>query len=226
MRTIIAFLIISVVSAAADTIPFDPDKPTLLAPGKQYSFKIKPNKDSPSVFVNLCAENTSEFKTAEGESYAPIETIKIISGRDTYELPYDHTDTGVPHINIADFDGDGALDFRIISAWGTGGSWYCYYRYHNGRYERWKEPEGLGLNGLPKDGRITASGRSGPETRSIHYRINNGKFIKSKVEETRLKNEMPEFKDLKSGHFTFVHVSEEWESSRLIRRIVEPQYEQ
>jgi len=129
-------------------------------------------------------------------------------------------------MDIADFDGDGDLDFRIIMAWGTGGSWYCYYRFHDGLYERWSEPEELGLNGLPEDGFLTANGRSGPNSSSVSYKFKDGRFQKQRVEAILLRDSLSEFKDEKMADFVSASVTEEWDDTRLVRRVVEPQYEQ
>lgn len=132
----------------------------------------------------------------------------------------------MPHIDTADFDGDGDIDFRIITAWGAGGSWYCYYRFHDGQYERWNEAEELGLNGMPDNGFLTANGRSGPESSSVSYEFKDGRFQKRRVEAILLRDSLEEFKDEKMDDFVSALVTEEWDDTRLVRRIVEPQYQQ
>lgn len=223
-RTLI--LLLAMISAAvAEDIPFDPKKPELLMPGKTYSFVIVPQKDARELRIRLHAESSDEYKNEDGRRFAPIDKLTVVQEDKTYDLPYDYTDVGVPQIDITDFDGDGDLDFRIITAWGTGGSWYCYYRFREGRYERWNEPEELGLNGIPENGFLTANGRSGPESSSISYKFKDGRFQKQRVEAILLRDSLPEFKDEKMDDFVSASVIEEWDDTRLLRRVVEPQYE-
>lgn len=226
MKTFVIILIASVVAVVAEDLPFDPKKPELLIPGKTYSFSIRPQKDSEELRIRLHAMASSDYKSEAEEPFAPIEKITVEQGDNRYELAYDYTDVGVPNMDIADFDGDGDLDFRIIMAWGTGGSWYCYYRFHNRRYERWTEPEELGLNGMPDHGFLTANGRSGPASSSTTYQFKDGRFQKKRVEAILHRDSLPEFKDEKMDGFFFASVTEEWDDTRLLRRIVEPQYEQ
>jgi hypothetical protein len=225
MRTSLIILLAALSAVAAEELPFDPEKPELLMPGKTYSFVIKPQKDAKGLRIRLHAEASSDFRSEAGQPFAPIDKITVEEGDNHYELSYDYTDVGIPNMDIADFDGDGDLDFRIIMAWGTGGSWYCYYRFH-GLYERWSEPEELGLNGLPEDGFLTANGRSGPNSSSVSYKFKDGRFQKQRVEAILLRDSLSEFKDEKMADFVSASVTEEWDDTRLVRRVVEPQYEQ
>ncbi|MCB1204809.1 MAG: hypothetical protein KDN18_11165 [Verrucomicrobiae bacterium] len=225
MKTSLVLALALVGVAFGEDLSFDPKKPVLLVPGKTYSFVITPRKDAKEIRIRLHAEASSEFRSEDGRPFAPIDKLSVEQGDERYELTYDYTDVGVPHMDIADFDGDGDLDFRIITAWGTGGSWYCYYRFHDGRYERWEEPEELGLNGMPDNGFLTANGRSGPEFSSVSYRFKDGRFQKQRVEAILLRDSLAEFKDKKMANFVSVSVTEEWDDTRLVRRVVEPQYE-
>ncbi len=226
MKTSLVILLASVSALIAEDLPFDPKKPELLVPGKTYSFFITPQKDAKAVRIRLHAETSSDFRSDAGSPFAPIDKLTVEQGDKHYELAYDYTDVGVPDMDVADFDGDGDVDFRIIMAWGTGGSWYCYYRFHDGHYERWSEPEELGLNGVPDNGFLTANGRSGPESSSVSYKFKNGRFQKQRVEAILLRDSLPEFKDEKMADFVSASVIEEWDDTRLVRRVVEPQYEQ
>jgi len=219
-------LLLAMISAAgAGDIPFDPKKPEMLMPGKTYSFVIVPEKDAMELRIRIHAESTNEHKSEDGSPFAPIEKLTVAQGDMIYELPYSYTDVGVPHIDIADFDADGDLDFRIITAWGTGDSWYCYYRFRENRYERWNEPEELGLNGMPDNGLMNANGRSGPESSSVSYKFKDGRFQKQRVEAILLRESLPGFKDEKMDDFESASVIEEWDDTRLVRRVIEPQYE-
>jgi len=210
----------------ADDIPLDPEKPPLLKPSSVYAFNITPREGIDPVTIRLHIEAGEHYKTAEGTVYAPIEKLSVRQGDSEYDLEYDYVDVGVPNMDIADFDGDGFLDFRIITAWGTCGSWYCYYRFQEGKYQRWTEPEELGLNGIPENGYIASYGRSGPESSAVFYQYKDGRFRKRRVESILLKESLPELKDWKTEEFVVLSVTEEWDDNRLIRRIVEPQYEQ
>ncbi len=188
MKLSAAILLVTSSLGIAEDVPFDPTKPPLLKPSSVYSFSITPQEGLKPATVRLHSEAGDQFKTTEGIAYAPIEKISIMQGDSEYDLEYDYVDVGVPHMDIADFDGDGFLDFRIITAWGTGGSWYCYYRFRDGNFKRWTEPEEIGLNGLPDKGLVAAFGRSGPESSAVLYQYKDGRFQKQRVESILLKD--------------------------------------
>jgi|GEM_PF-1849947 len=222
-RAILILLLHGGTLAGAD-IPLDPQKPPLLKPSSVYSFSITPKDGIEPATIRLHTEASDQFKTAEGIIFAPIGKITVRSKDKEYELEYDYVDVGIPNMDIADFDGDGFLDFRIITAWGTGGSWYCYYRFKDGAFHRWKEPEELGLNSLPDGGEMVAYGRSGPENFAIYYQHKDGRFQKQRSESILLKDSLPELKNWKTNECVTVFVIEEWNDNRLIRRTLEPQY--
>ncbi len=215
-----------ITAVVAADLPFDPGKPGLLAPSSVYSFPIQPERGIPPVTIRLHTEATEEFKDSTGRPYAPIEKISVVQDGKEYDLDYEYETAGMPGVDIADFDGDGFTDFRVLSNWGTGGSWYCYYRFKDGKFHRWSEPEELGINGLPEGGLISADNRSGPESISVFYKFKDGKFQKQRVESVLLKSSLPEMAEVKGEEFLTVHVIEEWDGDRLLLRTLEPQYGQ
>lgn len=220
----LALCMVTSVAGASD-LPFDPEKPDLLAPASVHSFSIQPKPGIPPVTIRLHAEATDEFKDSTGRFYAPVEKISVVQEGKEYDLDYEYESVGIPGVDIADFDGDGSTDLRVLSNWGTGGSWFCYYRFRDGTYRRWTEPEELGINGLPAGGLISADSRSGPESISVLYKYKDGKFRTQRVESVLLKSSLPEMAGMKGDDFLTVHVTEEWDDTRLLRRTLEPQYE-
>jgi hypothetical protein len=215
------------ITACAEDLPLDPSKPGLLRPGSVSAFTITPSQKTPKVTIRYHADSKADLtmKTPDGQLYAPIMKITATtSAGQTVELPYSYTSFGVPHTYIADYDCDGFLDFRVISDWGTGGSWYCYYRFDGTNYVHWAEPEDLALNGDMVDGEISSHGRSGPNSHETHYRVEKGRFVKVRHESIRMKQDLPEFKDDKNDDFVVVRITEDWKEGRLIKRIIEPQY--
>lgn len=223
------FLVILVpVLALGEELPFDLDQPGLLRPGNVYAFSIQPTPKSKPFTIRLHAEKETFAKDQAGEPYAAIAKVTATAPDGTVtELPFGQTDIGVPHTDVGDFDFDGDQDFRIIEGWGTGGSWYVYYRFKDGLYEHWEEPEELGLNHFDEKGKeAVSSGRSGPENSSTYFEFKNGHFSKVRVEAIRLKNSLPEFKDKEVGDWTSALVKEDWKDGKLIKRTVEPQQSQ
>lgn len=214
----------TVASTFAADLPFDPTKPELLSPASVYAFRVDPRPGMTPATVRLHAESTDEFKDSSGKAFAPIEKISVVQDGKEYDLPYEYETAGMPEVEVADFDGDGFNDFRVLSNWGTGGSWYCYYRFKDGTYHRWSEPEELGLNGLPENGLIAAHNRSGPESIAVFYKFKDGRFHKQRVESMLLKSSLPELADVKTEDFSLVQITEEWDGNRLLRRTLEPQY--
>ncbi len=213
------------VVAHAEDLPFDVEKPTVLKPGAVYKFSFAPQPNEPKVDVRLHTDKDSGQKIKDGESYAPISRITVTAADGTSsDLAFSPTDYGVPEIHIEDYDGDGDLDFRVICAWGTGGSWYSYFRCDGKKFVEWQEPEDLGLNTHISVGEIAATGRSGPEYHAAYYEVKNGRFVKVRVEAIRMKSSLPEFKELKDDTFVTASVTEVWKDGHLIRRTVEPQY--
>lgn len=211
----------------AEELLFDVEKPTLLKPGAVYRFTFSSLKEGNKIDVRLHTSSEAGLKTANGEPYASIDHITVSTSDGTVsDLAFSPTDFGVPEIHIEDYDCDGDLDFRVISAWGTGGSWYSYFRCDGSKFVPWEDPENLGLNSHISDGEIAATGRSGPEYHAIYYEVKNGRFNKVRVESIRLKSSLPEFKELKDDSFVVAAVTEVWKDGHLIKRTVAPQYSQ
>lgn len=211
----------------AEELTFDVEKPTVLKPGSVYKFNFSPKAKGGKVDVRLHTSNELDQKTVNGDPYAPIDRITVTAPDGTVsDLAFSPTDYGVPHIHIEDYDCDGDLDFRVICSWGTGGSWYSYFRCDGNKFVSWQEPEELGLNTHISDGEIAATGRSGPEYHATYYEVKNGKFNKVRVESIRMKASLPEFKEIKDDSFTVAAVTEIWKDGHLIKRTVEPQFDQ
>jgi hypothetical protein len=211
----------------AEELAFDVEKPTVLKPGAVYKFSFSPKANSDKVDVRLHTSSDEGLKTGDGESYAPIDRITVTASDGTVsDLAFSPTDYGLPEIQIEDYDCDGDRDFRVICAWGTGGSWYSYFRCDGNKFLSWKEPEDLCLNTHISNGEIAATGRSGPEYHATYYEVKNGRFNKVRVESIRMKSSLPEFKDLKDDSFIVAAVREIWKDGHLIRRTVQPQYSQ
>lgn len=97
--------------------------------------------------------------------------------------------------DVADYDRDGFLDFRVLSGWGSGGSWFNYYRFDGSKYVEWKEPAELGTTFLqPEKYYACAAGRAGPSWAASHYRIENGGFVL--YERERYPENVPESDDV------------------------------
>ena len=211
----------------AEELVFDVENPTVLKPGAVYKFSFNPQKKGDKVDVRLHTSSEAGVKIANDEPYAPIDRIIVTASDGTVsDLAFSPTDYGVPHIHIEDYDCDGDLDFRVICSWGTGGSWYSYFRCEGNKFVPWQEPEDLGLNTHISDGEIAATGRSGPEYHATYYEVKNGRFNKVRVESIRMKSSLPEFKELKDDSFIVAAVTEIWKDGHLIKRTVEPQYGQ
>lgn len=208
-----------------EELAFDLAKPELLRPSNVYAFSIKPTSKSKPFTIRLHAEKEAFAKDQSEEPYSGIAKVTVTSPEGkTTDLPFGQTDIGVPHTYVGDFDFDGDLDFRIIDGWGTGGSWYVFYRFHEGRYEHWLEPEELGINHFDEKGKeAIASGRSGPEQRSTYFEFKNGHFSRVRFEAILLKTSLPEFKDKNVGDWISALVKEEYKDDKLIKRTVEPQ---
>ena len=219
-------LCVPVAESIAADLPFDPEKPDLLAPASVYAFSLRPKDGIPAATIRLHTEATEEFKDSTGKVCAPIEKISVVQEGKEYDLDYEYETAGMPGVEIADFDGDGFNDFRVLSNWGTGGSWYCYYRFKDGTFQRWNEPEELGINGLPEDGLLAAFNRSGPESIAVFYKFKDGMFQKKRVESLLRKSSLPEMADVKAEDFPLIRITEEWDGNRLLRRTLEPQYGQ
>lgn len=213
------------VVAHAEDLPFDVEKPTVLKHAAVYKFRFAPRASEPKVVVRLHTDKDNRQKLKADESYAPISRITVTTEDGTIsDLAFSPTDYGVPEIHIEDYDCDGDLDFRVICSWGTGGSWYSYFRCDGKKFVEWQEPEELGLNTHISDREIAATGRSGPEYHATYYEVKNGRFVKVRLEAIRMKSSLPEFKELKDDTFVVASVTEIWKEGHLIRRTVEPQY--
>lgn len=210
--------------ACAEELPFRLKDPGLLRPGNVYRFSITPTPSSKPFIIRLHADKEPLVKDKDGESYAGIEKVTVVSpDGQSADLPGVEY-AGVPHTYVGDFDFDGDLDFRILNSSGTGGSWYAFYRFQEGRYEHWEEPEELALNHFDDQGKeAVASSRSGPEQQSTYFTFKDGHFSKVRYEAIMLRSSLKEFDDENVGDWISAEVKEEWKDGTLIKRTVEPQ---
>jgi hypothetical protein len=143
---------------AAEPVDLDPKAPPLIEPGKRYRLLLHPGREAKPVTLIFVA-GKEVLGEGDGKKWTDIETL-IQEG--VGELPIE-TQGGVPNIDIADYDGDGYRDVRIVARWGTGGTWYNYYRFDGKKYVPWEEAMDLEINDIASEKAFaSASSRSGP----------------------------------------------------------------
>lgn len=169
----LAFLISARVWAAVEAaIPFDPGEELWPEPGKEYQLTIKPGKGAKPVHIVFTAGTEIEGEN-RGKPWSLIDRA-FLAGVGDLPICID----GRPRVEIADYDGDGYQDFRMLTDHGSGGSSYAYYRYNGKKYVPWEEPTSLGINRIdPAKHLAIASGRAGPCWRRNTYRIQGTHFI-------------------------------------------------
>lgn len=209
-------------TSADEVVPFNLKKPPLPEPGKKYRLVLEPGKKAKPVVLLFVADpdvDSSNEPSDEsgGKRWTGISAI-VQSGQE--ELPVE-TDPGVVHLKLGDYDGDGYLDFGIPTTWGTGGTWYEYFRFDGKRYVPWKEPGELQINSFdPKTKTAKAFSRSGPSYLSTTYKIENGRFIKTKRE---IFDQARSIRDLVPGDIgdeAYVLVVEEIKDGKVVKRKV------
>ena len=157
---------------AGEVEVFDPQHPPEVEAGKIYRLKIRPTPKSKMVSIDFHAGKGAEDK------FVPIETITQGQGE---ELLKDE-DARWLDVEVADYNLDGITDFRLLAGWGTGGSWYSYYRWNGKRYIPWDEPENLGINFFDFAKKTAVSqGRAGPSWSKTLYHIRGGRFHQFKA---------------------------------------------
>jgi len=177
-----ACLLLAVVAAvmgyawAGDLEDFDPRNPPLLEVGKKYRLVIHPGKKARPVTLIFQAGDEG-LGDQDGSKRK-----KILSQEDYGTLSFD-LDGTVPTVDIVDYDRDGYLDFRVVAGWGTGGTWYNYYRFNGKKYVPWLEPQRLGINSIrPEESLAVSSWRCGPCWSASYYRMRGASFILVKKE--------------------------------------------
>lgn len=158
--------------AAEEVAVFDPTQPPLPEPGKVYRLVIDPGKDARQAVLLFKAGNGS-FREHEGKAFTNIESLTQQGHGD---LSFE-SQGGIPNLDIVDYDNDGYLDFRVVAGWGTGGTWYNYYRYDGTKYVPWQEPMDLGINHIePEKGFASSHWRSGPSWSAAYFTMKGSRF--------------------------------------------------
>jgi hypothetical protein len=157
---------------AGDIEDFDPQHPPLPEIGKKYRLVINPGKKAKPVALIFQAAD-EVFGEENGKKWTTIQTL-VQEGGGNLEF---ESQGGIPNIEIVDYDRDGYLDFRVIAGWGSGGSWYNYYRFNGKRYVPWLEPQRLNISSIrPEESLAVAFGRSGPCWAASYYRMRGTRF--------------------------------------------------
>lgn len=202
---------------AEEVLDFTVDKPPLVEVGKKYRLVLHPGKDARPVSLIFMASG-EVFGEDEGKKWTNVETL-IQEGHG--ELPIE-SQGGVQHVDVVDYDNDGYLDFRTIAGWGTGGSWYNYYRYDGKKYVVWEEPMELGINHIePEKAFASSHGRSGPCWSAAYYNITGGHFV---LYETELFNQAVHRRELVPKEVPdnhYVLITETIEKNRIVYRKIE-----
>jgi hypothetical protein len=211
-------------AAGADE-PFDAVNPGLFRPGKTYALQITPKPGLEPVTIRFYAQAEAYgLKDGNGEPYVGISRITWAApGGEEKELKFELVDTS-SDTDFSDYDRDGDLDFRVLSWKGSGGRGYCYYRWVDGGYESWAEPEKLDLSSGPhEDGTLSSYWREPPEMSISYYLFRDGKFRLARTQSELTTKSVPELRDRPDVHeFEMWKVVEEFDADeRLARRIVE-----
>jgi len=210
---LILLVSVSLVTSAfsEDVVIFASGETPKVEAGKIYRLKIRPTPTSKIVFI--------DFHAAAGKDadYVPIEKVTQSVGGN---LPW--TEDARLDVKIADFDLDGNLEIQVLAGWGTGGSWYSYYRWDGKRYIHWNEPEDLGINNFDLAKKIAITfGRSGPATSTTVFHIKNGHFVKFQRE---IYDQAKSRRDLVPKGIpddAYVLIEEEYDGARLKSRHVQ-----
>jgi hypothetical protein len=131
------------------------------------------------------------------------------------------TEAGVVHVDFEDYNGDGYLDFRVPSSWGTGGTWYQYFRFNGKRYVPWKEPADLGINHFdPKTKTATAFGRSGPSHKATFHKVVRGRFLLTGREIYDQAKEVRKLVPKEIADEDYVLIKEDIRNGKVVKRTV------
>lgn len=191
---------------------FDPQHPPLLEVGKKYRVVISPGKKANPVV--LIFQSAEEYVGENGGN----KRNKVLSQEDSGSLSFD-LDGFVPTVDIVDYDRDGYRDFRVTAGWGSGGTWYNYYRFDGKRYVPWLEPERLNITSIrPEESLAVSFWRSGPSWKMLSYRMQGARFILIKVESYGVASESRKLlpSSIPDGHY--VLITETIAKKRIVHR--------
>lgn len=199
---------------AGDFEEFDPKNPPLPELGKKYRLVINPGKKARPVALIFQAGN-EVLGEDNGKKWSNIQTL-VQEG--VGPLDFD-SQSGIPRIDIVDYDQDGYLDFRIVAGWGSGGTWYNYYRFNGKRYVSWLEPERLNISSIrPEESLAVAFGRSGPCWSASYYRMRGARFTLFKKERYDQASYYRQFVSSSVPDSNYVLVTETISKNRVVHR--------
>jgi len=186
---------------------FDPQRPPLLEVGKKYRVVISPGKKANPVALI--------FQSGEDDGN---KRNKVLSQEDSGSLLFE-LDGFVPTVDIVDYDRDGYRDFRVTAGWGSGGTWYNYYRFDGKRYVSWLEPERLNISSIrPEESLAVAFGRSGPCWSASYFRMRGAQFTLFKKERYNQASYYRQFVPLSVPDSNYVLVTETISKNRVVHR--------
>jgi hypothetical protein len=202
------------VARAEELLRFDPKSPPLPEPGKRYELILEPGKGAKPVSLIFVAGDETYGEEGGRAHTNIVELIQEGHG----ELPIVNN-PGVTEVEIVDYDNDGYLDFKVLASWGTGGSWYNYYRYDGEKYVEWREPAALEINQIePENALAVSRGRSGPSWSERYYHMKGASFILFKTEVFSEASYHQEIVPAEVPDNHYVLIEQKIENNRIIHR--------
>lgn len=160
-------------------IPVDlADLPELgLGANTRYTYSFIPKKNHAAVKLVWETYGKEDEEEHEG-AYRRIYTEDSKGNIKQIAIDLEDLYGALFYYEVADYNLDGVMDFRVVSSSGSGsgGTNFLYYSWKKGGFERWEEPEELGINTDPEGNMIYSIGRSGPYCSKSSYEIRAGRF--------------------------------------------------